>query len=327
MSESKTFRKSEGRLELVDVDRLIESPWNPNQMTEETFNALLETMRLGGMFCVKPVDLFPVGLDDRGLVRLQISDGHNRVRAAKQLGWKRIRAEVTTMTEDEAKVLNYERNWQRGQMNPVKEGELFFTFWKKGKGGLTEEEIAERFHRSQAHVSERLGLLKMPLEAQVAVETGALPSTHAEQIYHAVIKSDNGVIGQEAETAVARVVVAEKLTPEQTREVAEKIADDLSEEPKATREYIQARADMHAKAVKKDMKPHADVGKHLGQLHSDATRAFGLVTTVFDGLTIDKKMTGVSQEEVDQLYSYLVDLLNGAIARLPAKYKVKVRAK
>ena len=65
-------RKSEGRLELVDVDRLIESSWNPNEMDQETFNALVEDMRVGGLFAVKPIDVFPVGLDDRGLVKLQI---------------------------------------------------------------------------------------------------------------------------------------------------------------------------------------------------------------------------------------------------------------
>ena len=320
MPESETLhRKSEGRLELVDIAHLIESSWNPNEMDEETFAALVEDMRVGGMFAIKPIDVFPVGLDDRGLVKLQISDGHNRTRAAKHLGWKRIRAEVVSITEDEAKVLNYRRNRERGNFNPIKEAELFFGLWDKGKGKLTQEEIAEKYGVSQAHVSLRLGLLKMPPTVQEVVKTGELPSSHAEEILHRNIPAG-------AEAAVARVAVAEKLTPDQTREVAERVAEDVRAEPTALPALIQARAEHHAKQVKKGSeKPDRDVKGYLGQLRSNANRAFSTMVDVLEELARHKEIKSAPQEEVNEVYNHVVSLLNGAIVRLPEKYKARLK--
>jgi ParB/RepB/Spo0J family partition protein len=289
-------------------------------MDSETFAALVEDMRVGGMFAIKPIDVFPVGLDDRGLVKLQISDGHNRTRAAKQLSWKRIRAEVVSITENEAKVLNYRRNRERGNFNPIKEAELFFGLWDKGKGKLTQEEIAEKYGVSQAHVSLRLGLLKMPPTVQEVVKTGELPSSHAEEILHRNIPAG-------AEAAVARVAVAEKLTPDQTRQVAERIQEDIQAEPSAPPALIQARAEHHAKQAKKGSeKPdHDDVKAYLGQLRSDANRAFSRMLDVLEELARHKEIKSAPQEEVDEVYNHVVSLLNGAIARLPKKYKASLK--
>lgn len=114
------------------------------------------------------------------------------------------------------------------------------------------------------------------------------------------------------------------MTPDQTREVAEKIADDLTEEPKATREYIQARAEKHAKDLKKQAKPTTVEG-YLEQLNSDANRTLGKLMNLLDDLSSHTQMKHAPQDRVDEIYSNIIASLNGIIERLPKKHRHKVK--
>jgi len=74
------------RVDFVDLNRIKESSWNPNEMDPETFEALKSDMNENGAYGIKPIDIFPVGLDrSLGQVVYQISDGHHRYRAAHDL--------------------------------------------------------------------------------------------------------------------------------------------------------------------------------------------------------------------------------------------------
>jgi len=240
------------RVEFVELTRIRESIWNPNEMEPETFESLKQDMNENGAYGIKPIDIFPVGLD-RGQVVYQISDGHHRFRAAKELKWLKLRAEIHDgMTEAQAKVLNYRRNRERGKLNPAKEAQLFFDDWKDGKGKLTQEEIADKYGVSQQLISERLGLLTAASPViQKLVEDRELPPSHAEEIYHTVVKP-------EVQEVVARVVSEEKLSPEQTKQLAEAVAAVPTE-----------KVEREARKIAKDLKAEAK-----GVLHPAPTEAF-----------------------------------------------------
>jgi len=242
------------RVDFVDLSRIKESFWNPNEMEPETFESLKQDMLENGAYGIKPIDIFPVGLDrSLGQVVYQISDGHHRYRAAQALKWLKVRAEIHDgMTEAQAKVLNYRRNRERGKLNPIKEAQLFFEEWEKGKGKLTQEQLAKKYGISQQLVSERLGLLTDTGPAlQELVEKRELLVTHAEEIYHAVVKP-------EVQETVARVVSEEKLSPEQTKQLAEAVATVPPE-----------KVEREARRIAKDLKAEAK-----GVLHPAPTEAF-----------------------------------------------------
>jgi ParB/RepB/Spo0J family partition protein len=238
-------RKAEGYLEFLDLKQLEESPWNPNEMNDETFASLIQDMREGGYFIINPIQVFPLEAEPSGVVHYQIIDGHWRYKAARKIPWEKIRAEVLDVEEPEAKVLNYRKNHERGTLNPEKEAKLFFEDWEKGNGKLTQQQIADKYGVSQTYVSERV--------AGVALYSAGIKPTHAEEIFHSVKNED-------AQKAIARASVKQKLTPNETREVAERVANEVKVKPNAPKKFLKAKAERFAREVKKArVSPNAPV--------------------------------------------------------------------
>ena len=137
----------------VSLSEIRLNDYNPNTMDPSTFRSLLQDMRKGGPGVIDPILLRP--LEGGGY---EVVDGEHRVRAARRLGWKTIRARVQSLTLEEAMEVNYRKNRERGNLDPLKEGELF-SWWQKEKG-LTQRQIAEKFGITQSTVSRRIALIE-----------------------------------------------------------------------------------------------------------------------------------------------------------------------
>jgi ParB/RepB/Spo0J family partition protein len=169
---------------LIDIGLIDANPWNPNVMQELEYEALKQDMRITGLrgvdaILVSPWDCFFVG--EPANERYVIVDGEHRWRAAKELGWKQIRCEVRTITEDDAKALCYRRNRERGTIDPMKEALLFKTEIEK----LKQKEIAEKYGIDQTTVSRRLSLLNLSdktMKAVVSMPHGIITPSHLEPI-------------------------------------------------------------------------------------------------------------------------------------------------
>ena len=246
-------KRSEGQLTFLPLDLIVVSAWNPNEMDPQTYEDLVQDMQDGGVYSVNPIDVFPISADDQGQVHYQIADGHNRFNAALDSKWPKIRAQIfPDMDESAAKVWNYRKNRERGTLNPTKEGMLFFADWKKGNGSLTEEEIASKYGVDVSTVSRRMSILP-------TAKTG-VSSTHAEEI---VAKIKN----PEVQTIVARAVTKQKLTPDETREVAEKVRDELRTIPNAPKKFLKERADRFAREIRRSREGLPKEGVEVETVH------------------------------------------------------------
>ena len=87
-------------------------------------------------------------------------DGAHRLRAAKELGWAYIYeiSHPEVKTETEARLFNYKRDSQRGEIDPFKLSESLQWFREQG---MKLEEIGDRFGLDTSTVSRRLSLSKM----------------------------------------------------------------------------------------------------------------------------------------------------------------------
>jgi len=150
--------KSEEMNELLTLplENIHPNQWNPNVMTQEEFNLLVEDIKTNGQRTLDPIHVRPLGNN-----QYQIIDGYHRYKALKQLGYKTIRCIIDNVSEDEAKAINYRKNRERGNIDPFKEAQLFYDDWRKGNGQLTQEEIAEKYGISQVDVSRSLNLIKI----------------------------------------------------------------------------------------------------------------------------------------------------------------------
>jgi len=140
----------------VALNRIRLNDFNPNSMDGETFNALLKDMKDGGPEDIDPILLRPLeeatGADAEAAY--EMVDGEHRTRAALRLGWTEIRARIQEMSLEEAMVVNYRKNRERGRLDPIKEGKLYK--WWQDEKSLNQTQIGNRFGVRQQLVSSRI---------------------------------------------------------------------------------------------------------------------------------------------------------------------------
>jgi ParB family chromosome partitioning protein len=108
--------------------------------------------------------------DEKG--RSVLLDGYKRVRALKRLSQDTVRATTWQLSEPEALLL--ERIMRTGESDgPLEQGWLLKEL--NERFGLSQEELARRFDKSQSWVSRRLALVKeLPEVIQERVQKGTL---------------------------------------------------------------------------------------------------------------------------------------------------------
>ncbi len=130
---------------------------------------LAESMSLMGLLV--PVDVFHK--DGKNY----LWNGHRRVAAAKALGWDTIRANVSPLPENPADILVLQLTTGTGvTFDPIEEAEAFQRLIDQGQ---TQTEIAAKIGKTQALVSQRLGLLKLPRSVSQQIKDGKLSATAA----------------------------------------------------------------------------------------------------------------------------------------------------
>jgi len=153
----------------LPIDQIEPNTFNPNTMTKETYNALLEDIKENGLDIVDPILVSEkavfYGTKDSGFV---IVDGFHRWKAAKELGLSDIPATIKLMTEAEAKTVNYRKNKERGSLDPFLEGQLFLA---ESKAGLSRSDIGTKFGVSKTHVQRRITLVEVKPEIEKIVQS------------------------------------------------------------------------------------------------------------------------------------------------------------
>jgi len=94
-----------GQIVYVDINKVHPNNYNPNVMDEEKFNALMDFCRTNGAD-----KLDPVWLRNDGVGKYEIIDGEHRWKAAKEVGWKRLRAFIIDMEQEDATRLQNGKN-------------------------------------------------------------------------------------------------------------------------------------------------------------------------------------------------------------------------
>jgi ParB/RepB/Spo0J family partition protein len=212
------------------VENIEEAVWNPNEMPELQYQALKEDMKQNGPNSIDPLMLGSKRaiLEDESIPEnvYIVLNGNHRLKAARELGWKEIKSIYDPSIQDEAtaRLVNHNKNFERGQLNPYKEAELINFFLEKRK--YTQEKVASALHMDVSTVRKRLTLLK--IDASVSKEISSLPLSvsHAEQIAKAPVEVQQRAVSmirqafKETKEAPSVEDVA-RVVQEQTHEVAE----------------------------------------------------------------------------------------------------------
>jgi len=111
--------------------------------------------------------------------RYMLVHGERRWRAAQQLGWPAIRAEVQDLTPEQARWLALVENVQRADLSPIEEAQAYQVALADG---LTQTELGQRIGKSQSYVAQKLRLLTLPAPLQFYLDQRAISEGHARQL-------------------------------------------------------------------------------------------------------------------------------------------------
>lgn len=131
----------DSKIQLGPIDMFVPNSWNTNEMTEEEFESLKESIRItkGKYLRENPLKVRENSVPEK----LEIVDGEHRWRVCKELGIKLIPFEKIDIDTEKAKKLNVIYTLNRGNINYFKLSKLLNEYYETHK--ITQEELAKEF--------------------------------------------------------------------------------------------------------------------------------------------------------------------------------------
>jgi len=223
-SFEKSVYETATREEIVDIDitDLRANPYQPRKVfDEESLRELAESIREHGVF--QPI------IVKKSIKGYEIIAGERRVRASKLAGKTTIPAIIRHLEDNQMMEIALLENLQRENLSAIEEALAYKTMIDKL--GLTQEELSNRVGKSRSHVTNILGLLRLPKDVQELVTSNKLSMAHARVL--SKLEDDNRI------RELATDIINNKIP---VREVENK-AKAESKKVKTERKVSDVRAD------------------------------------------------------------------------------------
>ena len=164
--------KHEEILEL-NIDDLRPNPYQPRTIfDEDALNELANSIKENGVF--QPI------IVKKSIKGYDVIAGERRLRASKIAGKKTIPAIIRQISDEKMAEIALLENLQRENLNALEEAKAYKSLIEKLN--LTQEELAKKVSKSRSHITNMLGLLRLPGEVQDMITTGKLTMGHARAL-------------------------------------------------------------------------------------------------------------------------------------------------
>ena len=200
----------------LDIEELRPNPYQPRHVfDEEALNELADSIREHGVF--QPI------IVKKSIKGYEIVAGERRYRASKLAGKTTIPAIIRDFTDEQMMEIALLENLQREDLTVIEEA----TAYKKmlTSLNLTQDELAAKVGKSRSHVTNILGLLRLPESVQRMVLNHELSMGHARVL--------SKLSDSEKITELANEIVKENLTVRAVENMLEK--DSYERTNKVTR--------------------------------------------------------------------------------------------
>ena len=157
----------------LNIDDLRPNPYQPRTIfDEDALNELAESIKENGVF--QPI------IVKKSIKGYDVIAGERRLRASKIAGKKTIPAIIRQISDEKMAEIALLENLQRENLNALEEAKAYKSLIEKLK--LTQEELAKKVSKSRSHITNMLGLLRLPGEVQDMITTGKLTMGHARAL-------------------------------------------------------------------------------------------------------------------------------------------------
>lgn len=189
-SESLELEKIESRIieeaskdEIVEIDLslLRSNPYQPRKIfDEEALEELSNSIKIYGVF--QPI------IVKKSLRGYDIIAGERRVKASRMAGLTTIPAIVRDFSDEQMMQIALLENLQRENLTAIEEATAYRDIINALQ--ITQEELAKKLGKSRSHITNMLGLLKLPIEVQDMVLKNELSMGHARVLSKLENKDD-----------------------------------------------------------------------------------------------------------------------------------------
>ena len=167
--------KEEGPLRDLDIADISRNPFQPRiSFKPDELRELQESVNANGLLQPITVRKTPNGSG------FQLIAGERRLRAATNLGWKKIQAVVRDLGDREVLTLALVENLQRSDLNPVEEAKGYDRLIREF--GHTQQTVAEMVGKDRSTVANVLRILQLPDAVRELIEQGHLSAGQARPL-------------------------------------------------------------------------------------------------------------------------------------------------
>ena len=203
----------------IRLDELRPNPYQPRKVfKDEALQELAASIKENGVF--QPI------IAKKSIKGYEIIAGERRYRASKLVGLETIPAIVRDFTEQQMIEIALLENLQRENLNAIEEALAYKSMIEKLN--LTQEELSKKVSKSRSHITNILGLLRLPVEVQKMISDGSISMGHARVL--SKLEDDEKIV------AYANKIVEDKLPVRDIEEIT--IEDDKKVQIKRKERYI-----------------------------------------------------------------------------------------
>ena len=226
----------------IPINEIRTNPYQPKTVfDEDALNELAESIKENGVF--QPI------IVKKSIKGYDVIAGERRLRASKIAGLKTIPAIIRQLSDEKMAEIALLENLQRENLNSLEEAKAYKSLIDKLH--LTQEELAKKVSKSRSHITNMLGLLRLPNEVQDMVMDNKITMGHARAL--SKIDDEEEVIKMANEVVDSKLTVRDIET--KTEEAPKKVK--VTRHPKHTEyDYVQdlMREKLDTKVKIKDKK-------------------------------------------------------------------------
>lgn len=189
----------------INLDEIRPNPHQPRKVfKEESLNELASSIKKNGVF--QPI------IVKKSIKGYDLVAGERRFRASKLAGLTTIPAIIRDFSEEQMIEIALLENLQRENLNVIEEALAYKSMIEKLN--LTQEELSVKISKSRSHITNILGLLRLPDEIQNMITNNELTMGHARVL--SKLEDENKML------EYARMIKENKLPVRETEELTNK---------------------------------------------------------------------------------------------------------
>ena len=210
----------------LNISELRPNPYQPRKnFNDELLKELAESIKVHGVF--QPI------IAKKSIKGYEIIAGERRVRASKLAGLTKIPAILRNLTDDQMLEIGLLENLQRENLNVIEEALAYKSMLEKLN--LTQEQLATKVGKSRSHITNIIGILRLPEEVQKMVVNNLLTMGHARTL--SKMEDNNKII------ELANKIINENLTvhniEDLTNDIEKKVKIKVNNPDKNKYKYVE----------------------------------------------------------------------------------------